>query len=90
MGLWAWSRHPNYFGEIALWTGVAIAAAATLRGWQWLTLISPVFVALLLIRISGIPLLEARAEARWGDDPAYRRYRARTPALVPRPPHRPG
>jgi steroid 5-alpha reductase family enzyme len=85
-GLWAWSRHPNYFGEIVLWTGIALIAASTLRAWQWVTIISPVFVAFLLTRVSGIPLLEARADARWGDHDSYRRYKANTPALVPRPP----
>ena len=85
-GLWAWSRHPNYFGEILLWCGVALIAIPALRGWQWVTLISPLFVFILLTRISGIPLLEGRAEKRWGEDPAFRDYTARTPALVPRPP----
>jgi steroid 5-alpha reductase family enzyme len=85
-GLWAWSRHPNYFGEITLWTGVALLAAPVLGGWQYLTLVSPLFVYLLLTRVSGIPLLEARAEERWGGDPAYRAYRDRTPPLFPRPP----
>ncbi len=85
-GLWAWSRHPNYFGEITLWVGVALLAAPALRGWQYLTLVSPLFVYLLLTRVSGIPLLEARAEARWGGDPDYRAYRDRTPPLFPRPP----
>ncbi len=85
-GLWAWSRHPNYFGEITLWTGVALLAAPALGGWQYATLVSPLFVYLLLTRVSGIPLLEARAEEKWGSDPAYRAYRNRTPALLPRPP----
>lgn len=87
-GLWAWSRHPNYFGEIVLWVGVALAALPALSGWRYLTLVSPVFVALLLTRVSGIPLLEARARRRWGDEPAYRAYVERTPVLVPRPPSR--
>lgn len=85
-GLWAWSRHPNYFGEIVLWIGVAIIAAEVLSGWQWLTLISPLFVFVLLTRVSGIPLLEKRADERWGDDPAYVAYRDRTSILIPRPP----
>lgn len=85
-GLWAWSRHPNYFGEITLWTGVALLAAPVLSGWQYLTLVSPLFVYLLLTRVSGIPLLEARAEERWGGDPDYRAYRDRTPPLCLRPP----
>ncbi len=87
-GLWAWSRHPNYFGEIVLWTGIAVMALPVLSGWQWVTLISPVFVTLLLTRVSGIPMLEARAEKRWGDDPEFRSYTERTPVLVPRPPRR--
>jgi steroid 5-alpha reductase family enzyme len=85
-GLWAWSRHPNYFGEITLWTGVALIALPALSGWQYLSLISPLFVYLLLTRISGLPMLESRADQRWGDDPAYRDYKARTPVLFPRPP----
>lgn len=85
-GLWAWSRHPNYFGEITLWTGMAILAVPVLSGWQWVVLISPVFVALLITRVSGIPMLEARSDERWGDEEEYRRYKNSTPLLVPRPP----
>jgi steroid 5-alpha reductase family enzyme len=61
-------------------------AVPVLSGWQYVTLVSPLFVYLLLTRVSGIPLLEARAEEKWGSDPAYRAYRDRTPPLVPRPP----
>ena len=85
-GLWSWSMHPNYFGEITLWIGVAIVASPALSGWQHVTLISPVFVYLLLTRISGIPLLTARGEKKWGHEAEYREYRARTSLLVPRPP----
>lgn len=85
-GLWAWSRHPNYFGEITLWVGIAVIAAPALSGWQYLTLVSPLFVTLLLTKVSGIPLLEARGRRNWGDDPDYRDHLARTPVLVPRPP----
>lgn len=87
-GLWAWSRHPNYFGEIVLWIGVAVMAVPILSGWRWVTLISPVFVILLLTRVSGIPMLEKRAEDRWGDEDEYRRYVESTPVLVLRPPAR--
>ncbi len=85
-GLWAWSRHPNYFGEILLWVGVAVVAYPVLSGWQYLTLLSPVFVYLLLTRVSGIPMLERRADKKWGGQEDYEQYKARTPVLVPRPP----
>lgn len=85
-GLWAWSRHPNYFGEITLWTGMALLAIPVLSGWQWVVLVSPLFVTLLLTRISGIPMLEAKADERWGDEPEYRQYKASTPVLIPWPP----
>ena len=83
-GLWAWSRHPNYFGEVVLWLGIALIAFPALSGWQYVTLISPLFVYFLLTRVSGIPPLESRAEERWGNDPEFRAYKARTPALFPR------
>jgi steroid 5-alpha reductase family enzyme len=86
VGLWSWSRHPNYFGEIVLWVGVTIIALPVLRGWQWVTLVSPVFITLLLTRISGVPLLEARADEKWGGQADYEDYKARTSVLIPRPP----
>lgn len=83
-GLWAKSRHPNYFGEITLWIGVAIIAVPVLRGWQWVTLISPVFVTLLLTRVSGVPMLEKRADEKWGGQEDYEEYKENTPVLIPR------
>jgi len=85
-GLWAWSRHPNYFGEIVLWVGVAIISIPVLSGWQYVTLLSPVFVIVLLTRISGIPALERRADKRWGGQDDYEAYKTKTPVLIPRPP----
>lgn len=85
-GLWAWSRHPNYFGEIVLWIGVAVIALPVLRGCQWVSLISPVFVALLITRISGVPILEKRADEKWGGQEEYEAHKERTPVLIPRPP----
>lgn len=83
-GLWAYSRHPNYFGEIMLWVGIAIIAMPVFRGWQWVALLSPIFVALLLTRVSGIPLLEKKADAKWGGNEDYEAYKKNTPVLVPK------
>lgn len=83
-GLWTKSRHPNYFGEIVLWVGVAIIALPVLQGWQWVALISPVFVTILLTRVSGIPMLEKRADEKWGGQPDYEQYKKETPVLIPR------
>jgi steroid 5-alpha reductase family enzyme len=85
-GLWSWSRHPNYFGEMILWSGVAVMALPVLSGWQWVALISPVFVIFLLTKVSGIDMLEAQGLVRWGDDPNYHAYLARTSKLIPRRP----
>jgi steroid 5-alpha reductase family enzyme len=85
-GLWSWSRHPNYFGEIVLWVGIALIALPALDGWRYLTLISPVFVTILLTRISGVPMLEARADEKWGGQADYEDYKDSTSLLVPMPP----
>ena len=85
-GLWSWSRHPNYFGEIVLWIGIAVIALPILRGWQWVTLISPIFTFILLTRISGIPMLETRADEKWGGQPDYEAYKSGTSILIPMPP----
>ena len=82
-GLWSLSRHPNYFGEITLWLGIAIIAFPVLEGWQLVTLISPVFVYILLTKISGIAMLEPRADKKWSEDPEYQLYKETTPALIP-------
>lgn len=83
-GLWSRSRHPNYFGEIVLWIGVFLVAAPVLSGWQWVGILSPLVVVLLLTRVSGIPLLEAKADRTWGGQDAYEAYKKRTPVLIPR------
>jgi steroid 5-alpha reductase family enzyme len=80
-GLWARSRHPNYFGEIVLWTGIAVMSFSSLEGLQYLTLISPIFTYLLLVYVSGVRMLEARGDLKWGDDPAYQEYKKKTPVL---------
>ena len=86
VGLWSWSRHPNYFGEMVLWIGIAVIAFPVLIGWQLVALISPIFVIFLLTRISGITMLESRGYKKWKDDPAYIDYLERTSILVPFPP----
>ena len=83
-GLWARSRHPNYFGEILLWSGIAVMAIPYLSGTQWVVMLSPLFVHALLTRVSGIPTLVRRGQQLWGDDPAYQAYLKSTPLLVPR------
>jgi steroid 5-alpha reductase family enzyme len=83
-GLWSKSRHPNYFGEILLWIGVAVVALPALDGWQRVALISPVFVTLLLTKVSGVPLLEKKSDAKWGGQADYEAYKKNTPVLVPK------
>ncbi|HPH98450.1 MAG TPA: DUF1295 domain-containing protein [Anaerolineaceae bacterium] len=81
-GLWSRSRHPNYFGEIVLWIGVMIISLPVLQGWQWVALISPVFVTLLITRVSGVPLLEKKSDQKWGGQADYEAYKKRTPVLI--------
>jgi len=83
-GLWSYSRHPNYLGEILLWTGIAFFGISCFTGLERVAWISPIFIYLLLTKISGIPILDKRALEKWGDDPEYQEYRANTPALIPR------
>lgn len=83
-GLWSRSRHPNYFGEITLWLGVAIIALPVLSGWQWVGIISPIFVFILLTRVSGVPLLEKKADEKWGGQEDYEAYKKNTPVLFPK------
>ncbi len=83
-GLWSRSRHPNYFGEIVLWIGIAIIAIPVLQGWQWVAMISPIFVTLLLTRVSGVPLLEKKSDKKWGGQADYEEYKKNTPVLIPR------
>tara|TARA_X000000368_G_C23010130_1_gene703106 strand:- start:688 stop:1581 length:894 start_codon:yes stop_codon:yes gene_type:complete len=82
-GLWSYSRHPNYFGEILLWIGMAIISLPVLLGWEYITLISPLFVYMLLTKMSGIPILEKQSNERWGNQSDYQNYKKITPILFP-------
>ena len=82
-GLWKYSRHPNYFGEILIWTGIAIIGISVYSGFGWLGLISPFFVFVMLNYISGVRLLEKQAEERWGGNDLYQLYKSKTPVLFP-------
>ena len=83
-GLWSYSRHPNYLGEILLWTGIAFFGISCFTGLERVAWISPIFIYLLLTKISGTPILDKRALEKWGDDPEYQKYRDNTPTLIPR------
>ncbi len=82
-GLWARSRHPNYFGEITLWVGMAVLSLSSLSGIEYVTaIVSPIFVYLLLIKAEGVPMLERIAEERYGDLPEYQQYKENTPVFM--------
>jgi len=81
-GLWARSRHPNYVGEITLWTGVAIISFSSLDGWQYISLISPIFTYLLLVYVSGVPQLTESGQKKWGHLKNYQDYVKNTPTLI--------
>ena len=83
-GLWSYSRHPNYLGEILLWTGIAFFGISCFTGLERVAWISPLFIYILLTKVSGTPILDKRALEKWGDDPLYQKYRENTPALIPR------
>lgn len=85
-GVWRYSRHPNYFGEIAVWVGIYVACFEALNGPQKIIgLASPLLIALLLLFVSGVPMLEKAADKRWGHLKAYRTYRSNTRLLIPLP-----
>ena len=82
-GLWARSRHPNYFGEITLWTGITVMGISTFEGMNYLALFSPIFSYLLLNYVSGVRMLEYRGQKKWGHLDAYKAYKKTTPKLIP-------
>ena len=83
-GLWARSRHPNYFGEITLWTGITVMGISTFEGMNYLAIFSPIFSYLLLVYVSGVRMLELRGHKKWGHLDEYNAYKKNTPKLIPK------
>ena len=83
-GLWARSRHPNYFGEITLWTGITVMGISTFEGMNYLAIFSPIFSYLLLVYVSGVRMLEYRGHKKWGHLDEYNNYKKNTPKLIPK------
>ena len=83
-GLWARSRHPNYFGEITLWTGITVMGISTFEGMNYLAIFSPIFSYLLLVYVSGVRMLEFRGQRKWGHLDEYNTYKKNTPKLIPK------
>ncbi len=77
-GLWRYTRHPNYFGEATMWWGLYLIALGVPGGW--LTIVSPLTITFLLLRVSGVPMLE---KGRMGERPGYREYVEKTSAFFP-------
>tara|TARA_Y100000992_G_scaffold294941_1_gene255287 strand:- start:186 stop:1043 length:858 start_codon:yes stop_codon:yes gene_type:complete len=80
-GLWSKSQHPNYFGEILLWSAIAVMSFSSLSGTQYLTMISPIFTYILLVYISGVRMLDDMGNKKWGHLEEYREYKKNTPML---------
>ena len=83
-GLWARSRHPNYFGEITLWAGITVMGISTFEGMNYLAIFSPIFSYLLLVYVSGVRMLEGRGHKKWGHLEDYQNYKKNTPKLIPK------
>lgn len=81
-GLWAYSRHPNYLGEIFIWIGISVISFSSLSNLQFATLISPIFTYVLLVYVSGVRLLEASGKEKWGHLKSYKEYIKKTPRLL--------
>ncbi|XP_028397533.1 uncharacterized protein LOC114521328 [Dendronephthya gigantea] len=82
-GLWSIVRYPNYLGEILMWFSLYLPASSIMQGWQYLSIASPLFVAFLLTKVSGIPIQEAQAKRRWLNDSGFEAYKLKTAKLLP-------
>ena len=85
LGLWRYSRHPNYFGEILVWWGIFICSITYQQGWSWLTIIGPLYITFILIFVSGIPTLEKKYNKKYGNNPNFNKYTSKTSLLIPLP-----
>ncbi len=84
-GLWRYSRHPNYFGEMLCWWGIFIFSIPFQSGWSWLTIIGPIIITTLLLFVTGIPPLEKRYNKRYENNDDYQQYKEQTSLLIPLP-----
>ncbi|OGD87000.1 hypothetical protein A2164_04215 [Candidatus Curtissbacteria bacterium RBG_13_35_7] len=84
-GLWKYSRHPNYFGEMLVWWGIFIIAIPCLTSWLWLAIEGPIFITFILIFVSGIPPLEKRYDKKYANNTKYQDYKNKTSLLIPLP-----
>lgn len=82
-GLYSRIRHPNYLGEIMVWLSVFIYVMPALAAWQWLAILSPLWLIILLVKISGIPLIEKTNAKRHAGNPTYANYVKKTYRLIP-------
>lgn len=81
-GLWHYSRHPNYFGEMLVWWGIFVYGLGVYQGFAWLAIVGPLFITFLLLFVSGIPILEKNNDKRWGKDDNYRKYKESTSLVL--------
>jgi len=83
-GLWSMSRHPNYFGEFMLWLGITIASIGYIDNYKYIVFLTPIFIYLLLTRVSGVNLLEEIGDKRWSNNKDYKDYKKNTPIFFPK------
>lgn len=83
-GLWKYSRHPNYLGEIMMWVGIFTYCIVYINGVALITILSPIYISVLLLAVSGIPTLEKEYDIRYVNNKEYEEYRDKTGILFPK------